>query len=153
VAALHHLGAVVFHVVAQVVEAEFVVGRVGDVAGVGLAALVIVHAMGDDAGGQAEEAIDLAHPFGVATGQVVVDGDNMDAIARKRVEIDRKGCDQGLAFTGLHFGDGVFIEDHAADQLDVEWPEPDGAAGCLAHCRVGRHQQIVEFGSRGESAP
>ena len=31
VAALHHLGALVFHVVAQIVEAEFVVGGVGDV--------------------------------------------------------------------------------------------------------------------------
>jgi hypothetical protein len=41
-AALHHLGAVVFHVVAQIVEAEFVVGGVGDVAGIGLAALVVV---------------------------------------------------------------------------------------------------------------
>ena len=35
VAALHHLGARVLHVVAQVVEAELVVGAVGDVGGVG----------------------------------------------------------------------------------------------------------------------
>ena len=39
VAALDHLRHVVFHVVAQIVEAEFVVGAVGDVGGVGLAAL------------------------------------------------------------------------------------------------------------------
>ena len=35
VTALHHRLAVVFHVVAQIVEAELVVGGVGDVGGVG----------------------------------------------------------------------------------------------------------------------
>ena len=39
VPALHHVLQVVLHVVAQIVEAEFVVGAVGDVGGVGLAAL------------------------------------------------------------------------------------------------------------------
>ena len=35
-AALNHVRQVVFHIVAQIVEAEFVVGAVGDVGGVGL---------------------------------------------------------------------------------------------------------------------
>ena len=81
VAALHHLGALVLHVVAQIVEAEFVVGGVGDVAGIGRAALLVGKAVDDDAGGQAEEAVDAAHPFGVALGEVVVDGNDMDALA------------------------------------------------------------------------
>lgn len=38
--ALDHLGFFVLHVIAQIVEAELVVGRVGDVAVVGRAALV-----------------------------------------------------------------------------------------------------------------
>ena len=42
VAALDHLRALVLHVVAQIVEAEFVVGGVGDVAGIGVAALLVV---------------------------------------------------------------------------------------------------------------
>ena len=69
VAALHHLRALVFHVVAQIVEAEFVVGGVGDVAGVGGAALVVGEAVDDDADGQPEEVVDAAHPFGVAAGR------------------------------------------------------------------------------------
>jgi hypothetical protein len=40
--------------------------------------------------GQAEEAIEAAHPFGVAAGEVVVDGDDMDALAGERVEVDGK---------------------------------------------------------------
>jgi hypothetical protein len=35
VAALNHFGALILHVVAQIVEAELVVGRVGYVAGIG----------------------------------------------------------------------------------------------------------------------
>ena len=38
-----------------------------------------------------EKAIDLAHPFGVATGEIIVDGDDVHAVAGERVEIDRKG--------------------------------------------------------------
>ena len=49
VAALDHLAELVLHVVAQVVEAELVVGAVGDVAGIGLGALRVVEAVHDDA--------------------------------------------------------------------------------------------------------
>ena len=51
-------------------------------------ALGIVEAVDDDAGGEAEEGIDPAHPFGVATGEIVVDGDDMHALAGERVEVD-----------------------------------------------------------------
>ena len=47
VAALHHLGRAHLHVVAQVVEAELVVGAVGDVAGVLRAPLVVVELVHD----------------------------------------------------------------------------------------------------------
>ena len=37
--------------------------------------------------GQAEEAVNLTHPLGVALGEIVVDGDDMRALARQRIEI------------------------------------------------------------------
>ena len=95
VAALDHLLQAVLHIVAQIVEAELVVGAVGDVAGVGRLALLVVEAVDDDADGQPEEAVDLAHPFGVALGEVVVDGDDVDALAGERVEIDRQASRPG----------------------------------------------------------
>jgi len=48
VAALDHVLHAILHVVAQIVEAELVVGAVGDVAVVGLLALLVVEAMHDD---------------------------------------------------------------------------------------------------------
>ena len=47
VAALNHLLEMELHVVAQIVEAQFVVGAVGHVAGILLAALVVGQAVDD----------------------------------------------------------------------------------------------------------
>ncbi len=105
-AALDHVGQRVLHVVAQVVETEFVVGAVGHVAGVGGAALVVVQPVHDLADRKAEEAVDLPHPVRIAAGEIVVDGDDVDALALEGVEIDRRGRHQGLALAGAHLGDG-----------------------------------------------
>ena len=100
--------------------------------------------MHDDADGEAEELVDLAHPFGVALGEVVVDGDDVDAAAGERVEIDRQRGDQRLAFAGLHLGDLAFVQHHAADQLHVEMALAERALAGLAHGGEGRHQDVVE---------
>ena len=149
-AALDHVLEPVLHVVAQVVEAVFVVGAVGDVAGVGILAFAVVEPMHDHAGGQAEEAVDLPHPFGVALGEVVVDGDDVDALAGQRVEIDRERRDQGLAFAGLHLGDVALVQHHAADQLHVEMPLAERALGRLAHRGEGGNQNVVQRLAAGE---
>jgi hypothetical protein len=61
-----------------------------------------------------------AHPLGVAAGQVVVDGDHVDALAGERVQIHGQRGDQRLAFAGLHLRDFAAMQDDAADQLHVE---------------------------------
>ena len=43
------------------------------------------------------------------------------------------------------------MQHHAADQLDVEMPLPEGALGRLAHGGEGRYQEVVQrlaFGQR-----
>lgn len=147
---LDHVLEPVLHIVAQIIEAVFVVGAVGDVAGIGRLALGIVEAVDDDAGGQAEEAVNLAHPAGVAAGEVVVDGDDVDALAGERVEVDRERRHQRLAFAGLHLGDVALMQHHAADQLDVEMALAERALGGLAHGGEGGHQQVVERLALGE---
>ena len=144
-AALHHGLERELHVVAQIVEAELVVGPVGDVGGVGLLARGLVEAGHDAADREAEELVDLPHPAGIAAGQVVVDRDHVRALAGERVEIDRQGRDQGLALAGLHLGDLALMEHHAAHQLDVEMALPERALGRLAHRREGLDEQVVEL--------
>jgi len=144
VRALHHLGALILHVVTQIVEAQLIVGAIGDVAGIGRAALIVVETVLDDADGQAEEVIEPAHGFSVAAGEVVVDRHHMHALALKRVEVDRQRCHQGLAFTGTHFGDAALVQNHAADQLHVERAHAEHTLRGLTRGRKSVGQNGVE---------
>ena len=148
--ALDHILQPVLHVVAQIVEAELVVGAVGDVAVVFLLALLVVEPVHDHAHGQPEELVNLAHPFGIAFGEVVVDGDHMHAAAGERIEIDRQRGDQSFAFAGFHLRDLAVVQHHAANQLDVEMTLAERALACLAHGGEGRHQDVVERLAAGE---
>ena len=132
------------HIVAQVVEAEFVVRAVGDVRGVLLAAQVRGHVRLDTAGLHAEETEDAAHQFGLVGGQVVVDRDDVDRIAGESVEVGRGRGDQGLAFTGLHLGDVAQVQGGAAHELDIEVTQAQGPARCFAHGGEGFGKQGVE---------
>ena len=87
---------------------------------------------------------------GVAVGQVVVDGDDVDALAFERVQVSGQGSDQGLAFTGAHFGDFAAVQDDAADQLHVEVAHVEEAAAGFADHGEGFDEQVVEGRALGQ---
>ena len=147
VAALDAIFQAELHVVAEVVEAELVVGAVGDVGLVGGAAIAIADVVGDAADGEAEELVNSAHPLGVALGEVVVNGNDVGAFAGERVQIDGERGDKGFAFTGFHFGDAALVELHAADQLDVVMAHRKDAAAGFANGSEGFDEEIVEGGA------
>src|SRR5688500_9407903 len=68
----------------------------------------------------------------------------MDAPTRHGVERRGEWRDEGLALAGLHLGDLALVQDHAADQLDVEMAHAELAPADLA--RRGEHlrQRVVE---------
>ena len=127
VAALDQFGLVPRHVVAQVVEAEFVVGAVRDVRGVLLPADRRVLVGQDAAAGQAKEPVDAAHQVRLVFGQVVVHGDDVDAVSGEGIEVGRSSGHQGLTFTGLHFGDVAQVKGGATHHLDIEVAHAQGA--------------------------
>ena len=135
---------VVHHVVAQVVKAKFVVGAVGDVAAVRRLFFVLRHPGDDDAGAEAEEAVEFAQLFAVAAGKVVVDGDDVHAFAGQGVEVHGEGGDQRFAFTGAHFGDFAVVQHHAADELDVVVAQTEDTVACFAHHGKGFRQDLVQ---------
>ena len=107
-------------VVAQVVETELAVRAVSDVALVLGAAVFRRLVVLDHPHGEAEKRVKLAHPLGVALGEVVVHGHDMDPAPAEGVEINRERGHEGLAFAGRHFRDPAPVQNHAADELDIE---------------------------------
>ena len=71
----------------------------------------------DQAHGEAQEPVDLAHPLRVALGQVFVHGDDVDALPRQGVQVSGQNGHQGLALAGFHFCNPALMEHDAADQL------------------------------------
>ena len=139
------------HVVAQVVEPELVVGAVGDVGGVRHATLVGRHAGQDHADVEAQEAVHAAHPLAVAFGQVVVDRDDVHALAGQRIEVGGQHGGQRLALTGLHLGDVAEVQRGPAHDLDVERPLGQHPPGGLPGYRERLGQQVVEVGAVGDA--
>ncbi len=145
-APLNKLAGIELHVVAQIVETEFIVGAVGNIGIVGCFALLVVQAVGDDAAGKAQKFVNLAHPPGIAAGQVIVDGNHMHALAGKGVEHHRQRGHKGFAFACLHFGDLALVQGNAAKQLHVVMAQAQGAHRRFAH--QGKH-----FRKQGIEAP
>ena len=115
--ALHHGVLVDGHIVAQIVEAELVVRAVGDVGGVHRLAGLRRYLVDNEADLEAEETVHLAHPLAVALGEVVVDGDDVYALAGQCVQVGGQGGYEGLAFAGLHLRDTALMQHDAADDL------------------------------------
>ncbi len=149
--ALHHLAALVLHIVAQVVEPEFVIGAVGNVAGVGFAPLRFGQIRYDDADGQTEEGVKLPHPFRIAAGKVVIDRHDVDALALDGIEIGGQRRHQRLALARPHLGDLAAMQYDAADHLHIEMPHPQHAHRCLAHGGEGFGQDVVDLLAIGQA--
>ena len=132
------------HVVAQVVEPELGVRAVGDAALVGGPARLERHHVLDVAHGRAQALVHAAVPLGVALGQVVVDRDQVDVLARHRVQVQRQAGDEGLALAGLHLRDVALVEDDAAHQLDIEDALPRLALAGLADGCEGLEEHVFE---------
>ena len=93
---------------------------------------------------EAQELVDLAHPGGVALGQVVVDRNHVHALVLERVEVDRQRRHQGLALAGRHLGDLALVQHDAAHQLHVVVALAEGALRCFPRDGEGLDQQVLQ---------
>ena len=93
-----------FHVVAQIIKTQLIVGRIGDVRRIGLCFFGLRLLGVNDAGRHAQRAIDLAHPFRITSCQIIVHGHDMNAAPRQCIQIGRESGHEGLALTRFHLG-------------------------------------------------
>src|SRR5258705_2101071 len=105
-ATLNAGGEIKLHVVAQIVEAEFVIGTVGYVGCISCLALEVVHVVLDTTNFETEEAMDLTHPLRVARGKIIIHRDYVYAAAScESVKVGRQGGDECFALARSHLSD------------------------------------------------
>ena len=143
VLAMHLLPGVEAEAVAEQVEARLLGGDVGDVAGVGGAALGRPHRLLHVADAHAQKLVDRPHPGGVAARQVVVEGEDVDAAAGEGGEEGRGDGGERLALAGLHLDDAARVQREARGDLHVVGALPERAAGGLAGESEGFDEQRV----------
>ena len=83
--ALNHALPINHHIVAQVVETEFIIRSIYDIARVYVLALRRLKIGSNTAHGKAKKAVYLAHPLRIALCQIVVYRYNMNTLSIKRV--------------------------------------------------------------------
>mmetsp|Transcript_10283 Transcript_10283/g.33799 ORF Transcript_10283/g.33799 Transcript_10283/m.33799 type:complete len:846 (+) Transcript_10283:450-2987(+) len=149
----HHLLRSHGQVVAEIVEAELRVGHIRHVARVRLPPRRRVGAGLDEADTQPEEGVHLAHPLGVAPGEVVVDRHHHRALPAQRVEVHRPSRHQGLSLAGAHLRQLAVVQRHRADELHVVVAEVERAPGSLAHHRERLLEQLLLRLARREPLP
>jgi hypothetical protein len=107
------------HAIAQVVEGEFLVGAVGDVAVIGALALGQLHALDDGADGKPHRLVERHDQLGVALGEVVVDGHDVHGRAGECHGRGGESGGEGLALARRHLGDHAGKNRVGADELDI----------------------------------
>src|SRR5262249_44920653 len=93
-----------------------------------------------------QKFVEAAHPFGIASRQVIVHGDDVNAFTADRVQIGGQGRNERLSFTGLHFGDLALMEDISTHELNVEMPHvQDALTGFSNHSKRINEKVVQRF--------
>ena len=108
------------HVVAQVIEPEFVIRPVGDVRRISRLTLGGTRVVAiDDIDIQSEKAEHVSHPLGITLSEIGVDRDEVSAAPSQSVQVQWHCRDKRFAFTRRHLGDLAAMQADRTDQLDI----------------------------------
>ena len=150
VPALHEIFSVGYHVIAQIVESEFVICSVGYIAVVSsllLRARLIVY---DKTGGETKVLVDTSHLFAADSCKIIIDGDNVHTLSGKRIEIRRKNGNEGLSFTCLHLRNPSLMQKKSAYELYFERTFAENSVRCLAYKGKCIRQNGIQFFAVGD---
>ena len=95
----------------------------------------------------AKRVVDLPHPNSVAARQILVHRNDVHAVPRKRVQVERRGGGERLALARKHLDRGAAVEPDAAQKLDVKMPLAKRSPRRFAHKRERFGKDIVERGA------
>ena len=93
---------------------------------------------------EAKEVIELAHPLGVSPCEVIVNRNDVHAIAGNAVEIACERGDKRLALARLHLGNGAAMQRNAANNLHVKVAHSEHSIGCLASAGESLGEEVIK---------
>ena len=133
------------HVVAQVIKTEFIIRAVGDVAGIVVTLFCrrLAQSRNNETNVQTHELMDATHPLSMEASEVIVDGDDVDALAGQSVEIRRQCRNKCLALACLHLGYPTKMQSRSTHQLNVEMALSNDSARRFTHHSEGFNQEVV----------
>ena len=88
--------------------------------------------------------MNLSHPLRVTFRQIVIDGNDMYALAFQSIQIRRQQAGLCLTFTGPHLGNTPLMQHDTADQLHTVVLRLQDPAGRLPHRGISLRQQTVQ---------
>ena len=106
----------------------------------------------------------MPHPSGVAASEIVVNRNQLDILAGKRIQIQRQCRNQRLAFASLHFGNLALMQHYAANELHIKRNHVPGErvptnflrrthqfAASVFHKRIGFRKDFVQRLAGGDT--
>ncbi len=120
VLALNQLFLFNYHVITEVIEAEFVISSVSNVFAIGFSSAFRIWFVIVNTGNfQPVEIEDWFVPFGITFCKIVVNGDNMNTTFCKCIQVSREDSYQSFTFTGFHFCDLTLMKCNGTNQLYI----------------------------------
>ena len=135
------------HVVPQVIETKLIVGAVCNVRRISSLLIAMVHLRQNHSNTNTKELVYPPHPFCIPLGEIIVDRNEVNAVACQCIEIYGQSRHQCLTFACSHFGNSAVMQYHASDQLHIEMTHVQNTFAGLAHDREGFRQKSIEGGA------
>ena len=132
------------HVITQIVEPQFIVRHIRDIAGICLLTAQQVHSLQNHAHRYTEKPVDPSDIHRITVGQIIIDGHNMHATARQTHQIRRKSCHKGLTLASLHLSNMPLIKGNTAQNLNVIRIQSDRAISCFPDRCKRLRQQLIQ---------
>ena len=151
--ALHHLIRGVYHIIAEIIKAEFIISTVGDVCIICIAAgiavrLVLIYTIH----AQSQPFENGAVPFTIPFCEVIIHGYNMYPFPGQCIQVGGQCTHQRFTFTRCHFCDLAGMQYCTADQLHIVmhhipgYGAARGRPGILKDRLVTFYRNVIFFG-------
>ena len=141
---LHAALLIHYHVITQIVESQFIVRHIRDIAGICLLTAQRVHPLQNHAHRYTEKPMNPSDIHRITVGQIIINSHNMHAAARQTHQIRRKSCHKGLTLASLHLSNMPLVKGNTAQNLNVIRIQSDRTISCFPDRCKRLRQQLIQ---------